>query len=260
MKRENYIVIQGWMICDLELTGNELVTYALIYGFCQDGVTCFTGSLNYISKSLHISVQSVISILKKLQEKGLIRKNETTNNGVKNCTYSVVFSAIHGGTQETLVPTQETLMGYSRNFSRGTQETLDNNIVDKYNDINKHSSIRVRDFKNILLDNNNRYWQETICLKHHIDINKLYLKVDEFVTSCIARGTEIHDNPQEIKRHFDSWLTIALNTERKEQASKPMNAQERRDANIEAGIKAQWEAEERLRRYEAERQARKNKQ
>ena len=44
-----YIAIQDWMISDLQLKGNELLTYALIYGFSQDGESEFKGSLKYLS-------------------------------------------------------------------------------------------------------------------------------------------------------------------------------------------------------------------
>ena len=35
IKNENYVLIQGWMINELKLKGNELLIYALIYGFSQ---------------------------------------------------------------------------------------------------------------------------------------------------------------------------------------------------------------------------------
>ena len=34
---DNYVAIQGWMITDLNLKGNDLLIYAVIYGFSQDG-------------------------------------------------------------------------------------------------------------------------------------------------------------------------------------------------------------------------------
>ena len=36
VKNENYLVIQGWMITELKLKGNELLIYAIIYGFSQN--------------------------------------------------------------------------------------------------------------------------------------------------------------------------------------------------------------------------------
>ena len=55
IKNENYIQISGWMINELDLKGNELLVYALIHGFCQDGKSVFKGSLNYIMSWLNIS-------------------------------------------------------------------------------------------------------------------------------------------------------------------------------------------------------------
>lgn len=35
IKDENHIVIEGWMVTKLKLVGNELIIFALIYGFSQ---------------------------------------------------------------------------------------------------------------------------------------------------------------------------------------------------------------------------------
>ena len=37
IKRSNFVIIQGWMITDLKLKGNQLMIFAAIYGFSQDG-------------------------------------------------------------------------------------------------------------------------------------------------------------------------------------------------------------------------------
>jgi DNA-binding MarR family transcriptional regulator len=76
MKNENYINIQGWMINELKLKGNELILYAIIYGFTQDGETEYKGSLSYLSESLCITKRCVINLLKSLVDKGLIMKIE----------------------------------------------------------------------------------------------------------------------------------------------------------------------------------------
>ena len=43
IKNENFILIQGWMINNLKLSGNDLLVYAIIYGFTQDGEQWFEG-------------------------------------------------------------------------------------------------------------------------------------------------------------------------------------------------------------------------
>ena len=66
MKNENFITIQGWMVNELKLTGNELTLYALIYGFSQDGESKFKGSAQYMADSLGISRRATLELLKKL--------------------------------------------------------------------------------------------------------------------------------------------------------------------------------------------------
>ena len=71
MKSNNYVNIQGWMVTQLELKGNELITYAIIYGFSQDGKNEFTGSIAYIAKWLNVSKRTVIRTLNELTDKNL---------------------------------------------------------------------------------------------------------------------------------------------------------------------------------------------
>ena len=35
----NFYTVQGWMVTELGLRGNELAAYAIIYGFSQDGAS-----------------------------------------------------------------------------------------------------------------------------------------------------------------------------------------------------------------------------
>ena len=87
----NYIVIQGWMINQLNLKGNELLCYALIYGFSQDGKSEFIGSASYIAGWLNIDKRRVFDVLKRLTEKGYIQKSEKfVANNVKLCSYRAV--------------------------------------------------------------------------------------------------------------------------------------------------------------------------
>lgn len=83
---ENYFVVQGWMLSELGLKNNELLVYAIIYGFSQGG-NKFTGSLQYLCDWTNSGKTSIQNCLKSLREKGLIEKEENTINGVKFCKY-----------------------------------------------------------------------------------------------------------------------------------------------------------------------------
>ena len=68
----NFYTVQGWMVSELHLTGNELLAYAVIYGFSQDGASAFRGTLAYIAEWLGCSKSSAHRTLKRLTERGLI--------------------------------------------------------------------------------------------------------------------------------------------------------------------------------------------
>ena len=100
MKNENYITIQGWMVNELKLTGNDLICYALIYGFTQNG--CYWDkSLSYISDWLGISKRSMIDLIKRLSERGLLEKHTYEANGVKTCMYKAIVKNFTSGEESS---------------------------------------------------------------------------------------------------------------------------------------------------------------
>ena len=115
-----YIVILPWMREELDLKGNELLVYALIHGFSQEAQGCFFGSLEYISKACGCSRPTAIEALKKLRERGLVYKRELIENNVKLCQYT----AITGGSKETLPPVKNLDGGSKETLPEGSKETL----------------------------------------------------------------------------------------------------------------------------------------
>lgn len=85
-----FINVQGWMISRLGLKSNELLVFALIYGFSIDGVHSFNGGRSYISKLLGISEATAVRVIESLINKGLINKQRNTTDGLYTCnSYSV---------------------------------------------------------------------------------------------------------------------------------------------------------------------------
>jgi hypothetical protein len=116
--KNNYLVIQGFMVSELNLSGNDLLTYALIYGFSQDGETEFTGSINYLCKWLNCSRPTAIKSLKFLTEKSLIVKSVNTINGVNFNRYKIslgVVKNLNWGSKETL-PNNTTINNTNNNI------------------------------------------------------------------------------------------------------------------------------------------------
>ena len=87
MKNENYIVIQGWMRNTLQLKGNDLLVYAIIYGFTQAEGQKFTGSLSYLADWCGATKAGIIKNLQNLLGRGLIEREDRYINGVKFVEY-----------------------------------------------------------------------------------------------------------------------------------------------------------------------------
>lgn len=198
---KNFITIQGWMINDLKLSSNELLCYALIYGFSQDEQSVFSGSSSYISSWLNISKVSTFSVLKKLCEKGLIEKIEKTINGVKLCDYKALYpiKKLNKGSKETL--------------SGGSKETLYHNI-DIYNNKDNIDIYMCENEKNF-----NEFW--TYYPKQRAGSKdkayKSYLKVikekrathEQLIRSVIAYGKS-----DEVARGYAKGCSAWLNDDR----------------------------------------------
>lgn len=150
MKNENYIHISGWMINQLQLSGNELLVYAVIYGFSQDGESVYKGGAGYLADCLNLSRQSVFTLLKKLVDKDLIIKQEKVVNNVKFADYTINFTKL-----SNLMGYQESLQGVSRNLIGGYQESLQGGYQET---LHHNNNI---DNNNININNNNIYTSKT---------------------------------------------------------------------------------------------------
>ena len=96
IRDSNYITILAPMITRLKLKGNELLVFALIHGFSQDGESRFKGSLRYLIEWTGLDKTTVIKILKSLVEKQYITKFEYEKNKVRYCEYTTNYWAVLG--------------------------------------------------------------------------------------------------------------------------------------------------------------------
>lgn len=197
----NYIVIQGWMINQLKLKGNELMVYALIYGFSQEQDNWFTGSLGYLANWCQTSKQTIITVLKSLMAKGLINKRSLEKNKVIFNEYKaiianqVIANPVPISTQSNnLTPCQNSLEGYSNNLMGGSQNSLrgvvkkfdpiilNNNLVDNLEDnikeINKEKISTATKFQPPTLEE-----IQTYCQQRQNNINP-----EQFLNFYTAKG------------------------------------------------------------------------
>lgn len=133
---DNFLVIQGWMRTELGLTGNNLLLYAIIYGFSQDGQTRFTGSQQYLADWCGCTRRSVQNGLKELEAQDLIEKFTIDRNGVKFCEYAVVIP----NSDETT--TDARISEGTKNFRNPYEKFSHNNIDNKKEENTRINSSR----------------------------------------------------------------------------------------------------------------------
>lgn len=92
---KSYIHIWWWMINELELKGNDLLVYAIIYSFTNGTKDhYFNWSLNYLAERTNSTERGIQKNLKNLIEKWYIEKEETNLYNVKIIRYRTKFQGV----------------------------------------------------------------------------------------------------------------------------------------------------------------------
>ena len=94
MNEQNYITILGWFRTRLNLSGNDLLAFAIVYGFSQAEGNFFRGGIRYLETWLGVSRATVFNTLTRLRERGLIEPRARLVNGVRFVDYFVPRSII----------------------------------------------------------------------------------------------------------------------------------------------------------------------
>ena len=197
VKDENYINIQGWMVTKLGLKGNELLIYAIIYGFSQTEDQTFNGSLQYLADWTNSTKQGVTKNLKALVEKGYIIKEDKYINNVKFCEYyatklDTVYNKVAQGIQQSLT-------GYTTKFNTPMQQSLTNNINDNID--NKLDNI-------IELKDNVPYQEIVNYLNNSAGTNyrASSKKTRELIKARINEGYTLEDFRVVIEKKTRDWI------------------------------------------------------
>ena len=192
MKNNNYFVVQGFMVNELNLSGNELMIYAILYGFSQEPNSWYEGSLNYISSFINCkSKTTVFNIIKNLVDKGLIEKQDYKINNVQFCRYRTVY-------QNLIYPVSKI----------DTNNNIDNinnmNIIYNWEN-NENCECATKDGSNCMRRSTYNINGKNYCNQHSKSvISKLLLKdeekkfakpsIEEIQEYCIERNNGINAN------------------------------------------------------------------
>lgn len=181
---ESFVTIQGWMVTHLKLKSNELMIYAIIYGFCQIRGQVFSGSVRYLAEWTNSTKRGVYKNLKSLVDKGLIEKIEENINGVKFCKYTICENRLPSRTRFCSPVMNKVHQGDEQSSPGGDEQSSPNNIdIDNIdNNISKKESKKerkeperakenVKSF-NELIDNYTPNEQLRKELKEHLKVRK----------------------------------------------------------------------------------------
>ena len=219
IKQKSHIVIDAYML-QLGLKGNELLIYALIAGFCQDGVSeCWTSQETMAEWCGGISTRAVRDILQNLITKKLITKKECLNKNVKY-SYKVVeiIPELSSNEQEVFSTQQEVFSGSDRNFLPVVQElSSGNNKIDNIYD-NKIDNKTIKEKKEIKEKKKDLpETKERVFKKPSVEENRSYcqernnnINPEQFYDYYEANGWKINRNPMK------DWKATVRNWERNE--------------------------------------------
>lgn len=103
MKEDRFIVLHEWMWRALGLVGNDLIVYAMVYGFSQQGEGSYHGSVRALPTWTGLPLNTAIRALQRLTDMGLITKTDwIDDNNQKRCMYQASYG--EGCTQNGGVP------------------------------------------------------------------------------------------------------------------------------------------------------------
>lgn len=139
IQNDNFVLIQGWMVNELGLKGNDLMVYAIIHGFSHAEGTYFTGSLQYLADWLNIERRNVTRNLKRLIDQGLLLKEEQYINGVKFCKYKAIRPT--GCTQNEYSVLTEGCTQNENTLDKMRTNNIDNIYTNNNNNNNNLNSI-----------------------------------------------------------------------------------------------------------------------
>lgn len=202
MKNKNYITILGWMVNELSLSGNDLICYAVIYGFSQDD-NFWEGSQSYLSDWLGVSRRTVIDILKRLISNGLIAKQEYEVNKVKFCKYKAIVpntirceDSAQGGSEDSAHGNNNNNNKEEKDKSFSKKEHIDYNAIVKcWNETNPTLS-------NVKMLNNKRKEQiRNLLASNNATVDDLMKAIKIISMSSFCQGK----NDRNWRASFD-WL------------------------------------------------------
>lgn len=228
-KSTNYIVIQGFMIVDLNLSGNELLAYAIIYGFSQDEEGKFEGSMRYLSTAMNCSIPTARKAVKSLVNSGLITKEDVYINNVKFCEYKVALQVVknlyRGGKESLQGGGKESFYNNTNlNNNRDRESALENweEKARSRSQLKAKPLPELRAFEWLREAYPTRYEQE-FAMRFSNELNRLSQEEQQYLIDSFNDKVDIENLPYEPRVLFGRLRSFSRNWLRNNEEAKRKN-------------------------------------
>lgn len=160
-------------------------------------------SIAYLSERWGKSKPTVISYLRMLEFDGMVYRQVLyrQTSVITVCNYDK-YQVQEPNLVDTIVDTQvDTIVDTNKEYNNSTTTT---------------SIARARK-KNFLEElKKSEIWLDQMSMRFRIPSGEVVKRLDDFALDCFCRGTE-HQDFSDARRHFNDWLRIQLEAERKKQ-------------------------------------------
>ena len=148
-------IVHSWMMTSLELKGNELIAYAIIYKYSDIKGQKFVVSIRKLAEIMNVSKNTAQTVLDSLIEKGFIIKCASLDNVMGSNAYKVDLDLIESfvGCENGTIPKNGTHQksqekqgstGISNQSGGSETGTLENKKINNINNINKLANKNTR--------------------------------------------------------------------------------------------------------------------
>jgi hypothetical protein len=215
-----YITIYEWMN-DLDLSPVEKIAYALVYSFCKKG-ECFNGKNSYLQEWLGCSSKhTTIGVMRSLEEKGLIVREQQMVNGKATNVYMLGAEIAPKGCKKCTG-------GVQKLHERGAEIAPNNNNDINNDNISSSKKARAHAYEDVLgwiTDNEagleimlhrNGLISAKTSLEEMREIIRPYAK-EYYEQQQMNGGDDIQRRGRrDIKQHFSQWLPIRIKKEQQQ--------------------------------------------
>ena len=190
IKDSNYINIQGWMLSKLGLKGNNLIIYAIIYGFSQVEGHYFNGSLQYLCEWTNSTRQGVIKNLKELVDLGYVIKQDASPTNIYYVN-KVTIDSVNNVSNGVNIVTNDV-----NSVNIDSEQSLPNNILNNTN--NKY--IKEREFSNKLIEIISYF--NSVC---HTNFKSNSKETRKLIKTHLNEGFTVEDFKKVIDSKYKEW-------------------------------------------------------